>query len=510
MRRLVTAFTLASLCYLQVWKGLLAFRQADAFLLKEAPTPQQYLAAIAGTSLLAAVIYGFELLSARTADWLRTVFVYCCALLLANGLRGALGDYFPVLRSGLFKFVRPSVVFLLVGLAAVAGFLILKRFRGVVERAGSFALLIFSPLVILILTTSAFDIARYDPALMADKPLAAKLTPRRPGKLLWVIFDEWDYHMSFGNRPDSVHLPEIDRLRREALFGENTFPPSDTTRLSLPSLIHGRLVRTSTPTSETKMLLTFRDGGQAIFGQEPTFFSKARLLGVNTALFGWYLPYCRTLNSSLTGCWWMDMQRELNSTGDTFGEAFSGQPRTLLETPLFSVFGQSLATRNHAHMYLELLARAKAWASDPSPGMCFVHFNTPHAPYFYDARSERMNRGNLLNGYYDALALVDRTVGELRDSLERAGVWDSTTLLISSDHWFRFSPMVNGRRDQHIPFLLHMAGQKDAIAYSHKFNSVVTGDLILAILGSKVNTPADAAAWLDGAGDREVASGAGQ
>jgi hypothetical protein len=42
-----------------------------------------------------------------------------------------------------------------------------------------------------------------------------------------------------------------------------------------------------------------------------------------------------------------------------------------------------------------------------------------------------------------------------------------------------------------------MAGQHANVAYSAEFNTVVTSDLMLAVLRGDVRTPADATAWLD-------------
>jgi hypothetical protein len=50
----------------------------------------------------------------------------------------------------------------------------------------------------------------------------------------------------------------------------------------------------------------------------PNVFSETRSLGYDTALAGWYHPYCRVLNRDLTSCWWMAMPMQYNSVGRTF------------------------------------------------------------------------------------------------------------------------------------------------------------------------------------------------
>jgi hypothetical protein len=53
-----------------------------------------------------------------------------------------------------------------------------------------------------------------------------------------------------------------------------------------------------------------------------------------------------------------------------------------------------------------------------------------------------------------------------------------------------------------VPFILKLAGQREAARYEPAFNTVVVHDLILAILGGEVLSPADAVAWLDQSLDR--------
>jgi arylsulfatase A-like enzyme len=105
--------------------------------------------------------------------------------------------------------------------------------------------------------------------------------------------------------------------------------------------------------------------------------------------------------------------------------------------------------------------------------------------------------------------LVDRTVGEIREILEQAGLWDSTTLLITSDHGFR-PAMWRGRmgwndklekvtapgRSGTVPFILRLPGQTQGMVFSQSFSNVVSADLVLAILNGQISTYQDASDWL--------------
>ena len=113
------------------------------------------------------------------------------------------------------------------------------------------------------------------------------------------------------------------------------------------------------------------------------------------------------------------------------------------------------------------------------------------------------------SSYIDNLRLVDRTMAELRRAMEATGTWDRTTVLVTSDHWWRHElwrqagelareevPFAS-KVDHRVPFILKLAGQREAVTYEPAFNTVAIHDLILAILGGEVHDAADAIAWLD-------------
>jgi hypothetical protein len=75
-------------------------------------------------------------------------------------------------------------------------------------------------------------------------------------------------------------------------------------------------------------------------------------------------------------------------------------------------------------------------AADGALSLVMVHFPAPHWPCMYDRRKKDFTFEGGCN-YFDNLELVDRTFGDLRRSMERAGLWEDTVVLVSSDHWWR-------------------------------------------------------------------------
>jgi len=217
--------------------------------------------------------------------------------------------------------------------------------------------------------------------------------------------------------------------------------------------------------------------------------------------------------NSLTYCNWWPMAMQHNSMGADFWRILPNQTRSLFETNLFSLFGRTLTADQQTEVYRAMMREAGRLSVDLDFAFILVHLPIPHSPHAYNRKTGTFTLGNSpIAGYLDSLALLDRTVGEMRRTMENASVWDSTSVLFTSDHGYRDSVPLDGKSDSRIPYLLKLAGQKEALAYTPEFNAVLTADLLLAILRGEISDPASATAWLDRnrtrwASERVAASG---
>ena len=163
--------------------------------------------------------------------------------------------------------------------------------------------------------------------------------------------------------------------------------------------------------------------------------------------------------------------------------------------PSCSLFAKII---NHPQGRWFILERGLAVPNDPAYGLSFIHLPVSHAPHAYDRRTGQFTlRNSPVRGYFDSLALLDRTLGEIRRSMESAGMWDQTTVLITSDHPYREAEAIDGKSDPRIPYFLKMASQKDRYAYGQPFNAVLTHDLVLSVLRGEITGPKEVADWLD-------------
>ncbi len=504
-RDLAVSLSLANLCYIRVWTELLTYTRRDTYIMRRPPGPDDLVAAIVNVLLAGLAFFAI-------ARWLRTIrnsrvqtaarWIFLVFLLLPlNSIRAILANEFTYLKSPIFELIGVKGVVLLGAVLAALAIFVLLRWSRQIAHGIAVLLLIVSPLVVMTFAQALWHIARHDPSRFVDKPHAPLLAGARPSpRVLWVIFDEWDERLTFRDRSPDLRLPDIDRFRAEGLYADNAYSPGPETLYSMPALITGKMVKDVDNDQGTAELgLIYPDRNKPVpWSKEPNIFSAARQAGFNTALVGWYHPYCRVINNDLSGCWWREMGYQHNSNGRRLLEIIPNQARSLFETSLLSVFGQSLTTIQQKTTYEEILRQSEAVIARPEYGLVLLHFPVPHAPHAYNRRTGRFDLKNSpIQGYIDSLVLTDITLADLRRTLERAGLWDKTTVLLSSDHSYRAAPALDGKKDHRIPFLMKFAGHAEPVSFSEPFNTVLTHDLLLGVLRGEISTPAQAASWLD-------------
>jgi hypothetical protein len=352
--------------------------------------------------------------------------------------------------------------------------------------------------------------------LAVEPPAGTRRSTESSTRVLWVVFDEMDQRLAFECTDSGLYLPEHQRLRRESLSASNAYPPADMTLMSMPALITGRMISQARPVSPSELMITYEGSDhETPLSRESNLFSQALSAGFNSALIGWYHPYCRIIGSSVSEC-------------DCGGVGERSLPISILAQ--FRGVGQSLPfasgliaptepelrekRRKHWAEYRQVLEGTKKAAANTSLGLVLAHFPIPHMPGIYDRRKGAFDDDGEWS-YVDNLYLADKTLGELRQTMEEAGVWDKTILLVSSDHWWRANiwkakglswqhvwtaeddATFSGQVDRRVPFLLRLPGQSDAVAYESGFNTIVTHDLVLALLKGEVSTTSGVTTWLD-------------
>ncbi len=514
------ALSLANLCFFSVWAQLLPGAYGHYFL-KSPPTVAVHAAVLLDVLALAAILWCSMRLARRSGRAAVLTAARCAFLLILLVVLNVVRHHSRPLLAGqplLMSASWPPVIkVILLAFALVVAWRWFQR----VVRAAALVTLVLLPFAFLTFAQSAraaIDVMRHvTPAEFTDRGPAPPHPARPAGapRVVWFLFDGLDYRWTFTERPPTLQMPNVDRFRGGALFATHAYSPAGNTLLSVPALLTGRPIEAARPVRANELMVKFSDAAQPKgWSTFSTIFSEAQALGFNTAVAGYYHPYSRLFGRDLTRCswetdWWQPIG--LDDPSLTVPQAMrlwvprmldglrEGTPvvnrwplRGFAETLLDNARDPHRQRREHIGHYQRTLEAAGRIVTDPSLGMVLVHWPIPHRPPIYDRFAEDFDwRGE--RTYVDNLALVDRTLGQMRHAMEAAGTWETTTILITPDHWFER----HDRTDLRVPFVLKLAGQQQPLVYDPSFNTLLLHDFVLAVLRGELSTPAQVVRWLD-------------
>ncbi len=485
------ALSLANLCFIGSWFPILY--DADAGYFNQIPVEMpSLLALLVNIFGLAAVIWLALRVRRRFPNRVLRLGLYLAflALLLipADFFRG---EILHIVSTRIIAFIKQPMA--MVSILAFLALVVWKhnftvKIAGVL--VGILAPLAFFTVgksLLLILGVIHLNQQISEPVLPPPGPVSGN-HPR----VVWIIFDCTDYRLAFEQRPANVRLPEFDRLSNESLFCFNACSPGNCTISSMPALISGRQMSEigianasdlNCTTADTKEKTTWR--------RLPSVFAEARTLGANTALIGWYHPYDRVLGKGLNYCKWYPFPMVEPARARTFARALQREIVTMVRPFHFN--------RMYIKICQDSLRESLPLATNATYGLILLHLPPPHGPGIYlPDKNEFTTWGvNFPPGYFKNLALADFELGKLRRAMETSGEWDKTWLIISSDHSWGDSSSYDGQYDTRVPFIVKPPGKNKAITYSPAFNTVLTHDLILAILRNQITNQQDLVPWLD-------------
>lgn len=532
-RQPLIALSLANLCFLDVWNaGRTLLSGSLSYYRKQPSDPTLMLAMGCDILALAVLLWCAWAAAKRWGGGLILKGAQAGFLLLLAWLLYGFDELFA--SSGDPWMVGGGCLLLLLpGAVLIFGAVNLLLFdkRRILRFAANATIVAAALVPALALDFGCAWVSRSDPQTPAPRlagPVALENSGRR---IVWFVFDELDQDFVFEQRVPGVLLPNIDRLRNSSLYADRVAPAASFTLQALPSLILGlRLSRVETRgLSDLELWPEGRDGAVS-WRKEPNVFDEMRALGFNTAMIGWFHPYCRILNNSLTEC---HSESSEHASDDLALESYCGsiglfrsmafladwkiqdslaRLHLVHDSPPQSTLWDSVRARQ-AMEFLNIRAAALRSVTDPRLEFVMVHWPIPHP---YGIFNRDTNRLSLRPGssYLDNLALVDRTLGEVRAALERAGLWDRTTLLVTSDHplrpdvwrgrvtWPPQMQRVFGHHSWRVPFLLKMPGEKQGLVYHGAFSALVAHDLLLAVARGQLQSAEDVRAWLDANGER--------
>ncbi|NGX28323.1 MAG: hypothetical protein K940chlam1_00499 [Candidatus Anoxychlamydiales bacterium] len=415
----------------------------------------------------------------------------------------------------IISFEMKPWVYIVVTLATIAVILALialsfKNSKKLLKIVTSF-FVIFFPLSLLILTkiSSGF--------FYISQNNIAPIENNKP-KVIWIIFDEWDQYLTFEKREKNIHLPQIDDFKEKYFSASNVYQIANITPLSLSSYTTGLAPTGFKIVGHNKIKLDFIDTPSKLWGSDNSIFSKLALKNVNSSIVGWFLPYDRIFDKYIVKKkYYKNKKMAFKAIKNTYVDLalfYFLRPINKLSfqkiTPLKNYIIK-IVRKKGSQLYKEIYASTKDVLIDPKINFCFLHFSIPHPPVIFDRNTNKLS--TKVSSYSDQLMLVDKTIEDIKNILIDAKLWDSSTLILTSDHWFRPNSwiafpesitisekdkkMAKKRTQPLVPLLIKMPYQNQTISYDKPFNAIVLHNLVLDIFDNKISNETDLKNWLD-------------
>lgn len=478
LRDLAVCVSLANLLWLEPWRLALDIRWNPFFFTR---STQIHLFSVTGGVVLTAMILWGGLVATRSYARFRGIGIGAFLLLSAIAAN--------TLRTQIPALSTPNLVAVVgvPGLSAMAALilavmslalmfrleLLVRSFRVVLIMFGPFALYTFFQAGEAALSELTL------PQDRASEPLAA---PRPGPRVVLVLFDEMDRtHLALHTAAGAGMLPALAAVAAQGVdFQAALAPAGARTLISLPSITTGRTVIESEPDGPQDVQIRFSNGEKAHWSESPNFFRTARSEGVDVFLAGWFIPYCRLFASDLSSCTW---RSAYPARPESFTQSMSLYARLFWRSiPALNRLSLWAGWRRpefpglawHMESLREVHARALQGAPDPKYRLVFLHYPVPHlSPDF---------QGDLIQNQI----LADGALGELREAMKASGMWDSTALVVMSDHGYRALP---GTRRPTLIVKPPLSTAPVAVSREVKLERVY--DLVLGLLRGQVQTPAD-------------------
>ena len=277
-----------------------------------------------------------------------------------------------------------------------------------------------------------------------DKHYDNQTDLKKQRKVIWIIFDEFDPKIAFSNLEHNYKLSNFLELKKNSVTHHELFPSSDSTLLSIPSMLIGKYPR-GFDLKKRRFIMISKNNINFPFTMENTIFGRIKNDGFSSSITGWsphhsycfiFQVKCKTFNEPLK---WYD--GILNILHVSHINAF------LLNKGWSRDFNPQII--NSMYEFIE----------SPTPtNLLFIHNRIPHlchkckdglaglAEKFYNNKfsikdelispDSKISEGTA--AYLLNIKFVDSVLGEILNKLDTKEYNKKDTLLIlNSDHWAR-------------------------------------------------------------------------
>jgi hypothetical protein len=267
--------------------------------------------------------------------------------------------------------------------------------------------------------------------------------PRDHPRVVWILFDELSFDQVFEHRARNLELPNFDALRAQSTLFTDVQPVGYKTVKIVPSLLTGHAVDDFRYTFDNNFLLHYAGvhGWHSVDGSN-TVFADAQAAGYRTAVVGWYNPYCTIYGDAIDDCYWNNHDKIDGPMAQTNG--FWRNVYSPLQSVVREVKSPARADRDSCSYdvrqrlktELDLQSHAITQLKTDQADFVFLHMAIPHSPNIW-SRIEGNYTEWCDSSYLDNLALVDRVLGQMMQTLQASPRWKDTTVIVQGDHGWR-------------------------------------------------------------------------
>jgi len=331
-----------------------------------------------------------------------------------------------------------------------------------------------------------------------ERRSTAGIAPKRP--VFLFIFDEWSQQRS---EQSGQYLPFFRHLRQlasQATVYTRALSDGMDTDVSLPRILYSQI---GDLLADGNHLLWRLGEINRPATDVSNIFQLGRRHGYSTAMLGYYLPYRALLGDEVdfvassphvakSDSWVGKVVQTLLS-----GEVFLPDPANRwigrrLSEQLLSRHWVSL---NHQmqEQFRNVLLEAGAQS------FVVVHFPLPHGPFVYNSDGSYRGafRGRPTDGtpadYERSLRYLDTIVGDFTREIERAGLFDSALVILTSDHAWRMDPdttrMAQPDAYRRVPLIVKWPGQNASSVIDSPFCLSGLRSLVSQAIGEASGAP---------------------
>jgi hypothetical protein len=232
-----------------------------------------------------------------------------------------------------------------------------------------------------------------------------------------------------------------------------------------------------------------------------TLFALAERNGWNSAVDGWFVPYCHLLGSTLNACAWEPHYvpiLPIEDYGASEDKSVMVNAAALPAMFLAKLIGRPKTTEySHVREYTNVMDRTRALIANNRVNFVFLHIPAPHPPGIYDRQRHVLRSGG---SYLDNLVLADDTLGTLLQEINATPSAGQTTVIITSDHSWRVptwsrqdgwsaeeEKVSAGRFDDRPVLLIHFPGQTQGSDVNTPTPELLEHDIIAGMLLGKMD-----------------------